>query len=248
MNQTPALPSMSDLPAEMPKSPATSLSKSPPNLTVCTLGKEEEHSEANQDDGLNQATDQSSAPGYSFRGSKRYSSLEEKWRACEESWLQDMEEDDSDTTRDEEMCQAPAHPSVPVSNRTSQFKCNRPFKQGKSERVKDHANPNILPPDKSQTSRLLWRKLEQQVDYSEQPPAPKNGSGEPLPLDEVDMTQDDEMSQTSAEWDLNTARLVGLVNDGQPPHFSESEYSHILHEGSKFKDGYNCRPRCICNP
>ena len=195
-----------------------------------------------QNDVMNQATNQSNAPRYSFRGGKRYSSVEEKWRACEGSWLQDMEEDSSDTTQDEEMCQAPAHPSVPVSNRPSQFKSNRSVRQGKSERAKEHANPNNLPPDMSQTSRLSWRKLEQQVDYSDQPSAPKNGSGEPLPPDEVDMTQDDEMSQTSAEWDLNTARLVGLVNDGQPSYFTDSEYSHILHEGSNFKVRYTPAP------
>ena len=199
MNQTPTLSSTSDLPDETLKSPAMSLSKSPSNLTVRTLGKEEDHSEATQDDGLNQATDQSSAPRYSLRGGKRYPSVEEKRRAYQESWLQAMEEDSSDTTQDEEMCQAPAHPSVSASNRPSQFKSSRSVRQGKSERAKEHANPNIVPPDKSQSTRLSWRKLEQQVDYSDQPSAPKNGSGEPLPLDEVDMTQDDEMSQTSAQ-------------------------------------------------
>lgn len=209
MNQNPAQSSIPDLPAETSKSSANLTLKSSSNLTVRTLGKEEDHSEANQDDGQIQATDQSSAPRYSLRGGKRYPSVEEKMRVCQESWLQAMEEDSSDTTQDEEMCQAPAHPSVPVSNRPSQFKGSRSVRQGKSERAKEHANSNIVPPDKSQSTRLSWRKLEQQVDCSDQPSAPKNGSDEPLPLDEVDMTKDDKMSQTSAQWDLNNAGLVG---------------------------------------
>ena len=51
----------------------------------------------------------------------------------------------------------------------------------------------------------------------------------------IDISDKDgeERSQTSAEWQLNTSRLVGEVNDGIPPFFTPAETEFMLVEGAK---------------
>ena len=60
----------------------------------------------------------------------------------------------------------------------------------------------------------------------------------------IDISDKDgeERSQTSAEWQLNTSRLVGEVNDGIPPFFTPAETEFMLVEGAKHKVKYKPAP------
>ena len=59
---------------------------------------------------------------------------------------------------------------------------------------------------------------------------------------DISYEDEDERSNTSAEWQLNVSRLVGEVNDGIPPFFTPAETEFMLVEGAKHQVKYKPAP------
>ena len=53
--------------------------------------------------------------------------------------------------------------------------------------------------------------------------ATSQGSNQVESIIDISDKDEDKRSRTSAEWQLNTSRLVGEVNDGIPPFFTPAE-------------------------
>ena len=72
--------------------------------------------------------------------------------------------------------------------------------------------------------------------------ATSQGPDQADPLTEISDEEGEEKSQTSKEWQLNTSRLVGEVNDGIPPYFTPAEIEFMFVEGVKHRVKYKPAP------